>query len=152
AHEAALQLSCKPAPGTATTLASLTTNVLAVATTFDASENVALRYAAVVGDEPSMTHTSRPPSTPLTARNPSRPRRCDSRGRIASLLFDRPLRLFLQHPGGAVVRVQRQRPFGRAHGELRLALAQRAAAKLDQRWNTLPALPAPRPQPVHCQQ
>jgi hypothetical protein len=48
-------------------MTSLIVNCVAVERTFDPPVRVAERYAAVVGDEPSITHTTRPPSRALAS-------------------------------------------------------------------------------------
>src|SRR5439155_8452215 len=55
-------------PGAAMDETSLIVNCLAVARTLEASDWLTCRNAAVLGEDPSMTHTSRPPRMALPSR------------------------------------------------------------------------------------
>src|SRR5437879_11196007 len=74
-------------PGWATALTSLMVNCVAVDRTFDPPERVADRYAAVPGDEPSITHTTRPPRRALPSLSGYRLRRRRSRSRMLPGIF-----------------------------------------------------------------
>src|SRR5690349_4548577 len=123
---------------------------LAVATTLDASDMLVLRYAAVVGDEPSITETSSPPRTPLRARNQS-VLGLLLRGCMAGRL-KRLQRLLLEDPRRPVVRVDGERAFRRPQRQLGMSRFERASPNVDEPWHPLAASPRAAAQPVEHQQ
>ncbi len=105
-------------PGLATALTSLMVNCLAVATTFDASASVADKYAAVVGDDPSMTHTSSPPTRALPSLSVCRPGSRSSRGHMLPINFPGADGRYLEQRRCLVARIQHQHTIGRSGRQL----------------------------------
>src|SRR5438445_6539997 len=120
-----------PPAGLVTAVTSLMLNCLAVATTLDASARATDRYAAVVGEDPSMTHTSSPPSRALPILSVCR----SSRGDIPAIDFPGFERLDLQQRGRLAIRIQPKGAVGCSGRQLRKARTERSATALKQGLN-----------------